>query len=394
MAGERKIMKAIIDANELPDFAARALTALCGEEGLMIKGGCAKAVLEWFLMKNGKIPLTKSLKALMDNETDLDIIFIFRAAEEKDKLKNKFNSLKEKLAGAKIELKANDIELVRNKKFLSEEKIVEKIFGTRDLTINEVLLLPAAEKGKWALYCSDVCLRDTLNGVGIITGNTKATVWYNYGRLVPTNYGLFRILRILIERKVKKIYLPQWWVDVNLEEAKKKGHTKFGAYGAILGRRYIDKPRQQETMMKYLYDLGIEKDITRFDEYIKEQEAEFQNQSNFSFEMKEDFSFEDMLEHSQKKEEKRLHSRQERKKIREECDHYIEKMACNHCRMSCQINYCIKCKFVQVIPGGQDKEADSFRYLLCNYNWRHASVYWDKNGFFPRENKAGDFFKN
>ncbi len=385
MAGERKIFKTVIDINDLPDFAGKALKALAGEENLIIKGGCVKAVFEHFLMKNGETPRTKALKALMDNETDLDLIFIFAASEERETLEEKFNLLRDKLAKENIILKGNDVEIVRNKRNLREEQLAEKIFHTRDFTINEVLLFPKPEEGKCALYCTDACYRDTLNGAGILTGNTKETVWYSHGRLVPTNYGLYRILRILIEEKVKKIYLPDWWVEINLAEAKRMERTNLGAYGLLLGKRYVDKPKRQALMMKYFDELGIEKEIADFEEYVKERERDFESHSNYSFELREKTSFQEVMDAYRAKEEKRTASQQTRKQAREDCDHYLEEMDCAYCKAGCKIKYCIKCKFTEAIPAGREKAVDSFRYLLCNYNWAHASVYWDKSGFFPRE---------
>ncbi len=382
---ERKIFKAEIAINDLPDFASKALKVLAGERNLVIKGGCAKAVFEHFLMKHGETPRTKALKALMDSETDLDLIFVFVESAEKEAMEERFASLRAKLAKENIKLKGNDIELVRNKKNLSEEFLAEKIFHTRDFTINEILLFPSLESGKCVLYCTDMCYRDTLNGIGVLTGNTSGTVWYSYGRLVPTNYGLYRMLRILIDEKVKKIYLPQWWVDINLAEAERLGHTNMGAYGLLLGKRYSDKPKRQETMMKYLNALGIEKEISDFSEYLRERERDFESRSNYSFELKEKTSFQEAMEAYQAKEEKKTSSRQSRKQERESCDHYLEEMNCAYCKAGCKIKYCIKCKFTQATPKDREKAVDSFRYLLCNYNWQSAGVYWDKAGFFPRE---------
>jgi len=63
----------------------------------MRKGG-----IRAFSNEECEVPRTKALKALMDNETDLDLIFVFSAREERDGLEEKFNELRDKLTKENI----------------------------------------------------------------------------------------------------------------------------------------------------------------------------------------------------------------------------------------------------------------------------------------------------
>lgn len=383
---ERKIFKAVIDINELPEPIGKVLKILSDEKQLVVKGGFAKAIFEWCLLRNGEKPRTNALRSLLNNNTDLDIVFIFFDKEDRDMLTEKFDAVQAKLAAGGVELLGSDVEIIRNKRHLNDDGFAEKIFSTRDLTINEVVVISSHEKDKWTLYCTDVCYRDTLNGVGVLSGNTKSTVWYSAGRMVPTNHGLFRLLKFLIDGKVKKIYLPQWWVDINISEAQRQGHNNLGAYGLLLAQKYADKPELAQKMMSYFNSLRIE-ESSDFKEYMHDQENSFQNSSNMSFDFNPDRPFKDVLQHYRDKEDKRVQKQHARRINREECDHYMEMIECDKCKMNCKIEECIKCKLIKTTPSGWDKPIDDFKRLLCNYNWKYAKVYWDKEGFFPREPK-------
>ena len=376
----RKVYEHEIKVYEMPVEIQEVMKLLDNESYLAVKGGYAKMVLGEILKQQGKNP--EAVAHPKGTYLDLDIVLTFVGTKRKnlDVLDERVAALTEKLSGIDIELNPADVETIKGN--LDNQKTIVRFLESRDLTINEVIAVPK-KNGSWTLYYTDKCYRDTLNGSGIIGANGSSVARIDAGRWIAGPYGITRLLRFLIEGKVNKIYLPQWWIDLNNKEAKKMNRENLGSYGMILCRRYEDNPHLQKKMMFYLNKLGIT-DIKNFKKYMEEQELFFQLHTNEKFSFSDDRPFIDIQKHLEKKDAERMQSYQERKKVRESCVHKTKTFVCEHCAKKCIIKKCAYCTMFEVT---HQNEIIPPNNLLCNHNFRTASVHWDKNGFFPNAGK-------
>jgi hypothetical protein len=244
------------------------------------------------------------------------------------------------------------------------------------LTINEVIFIPKLQ----TLFFTDKCLRDTINAVGILTAYNPKTLRRDCGRIIASSWGMARLIRFLTERKVKSIYLPNWWVVSNKEEAEKRGQGVLGTYSLILIERYKDNESFQWRLMKILKGLSIT-NLKKFDTFKKEQEMRFEALRGKKFILKKR-SFKQVQEELILEEEKRKKMEMEMEKKKKSCSHGKKiKFICHHCPWHCAIIKCINCGEVEIIPKGKSTPFP-LDDLFCNKNFIKADVYWDKNGFF------------
>ncbi len=387
MSLRRKIfLISSIQGEDIPEKIRGALHLLSDEEYLGVKGGFAKVVLNELLIKKRKIKHNLALKNRA-NEMDLDLVITFAGTKKKnlDRLTERYESLSEKLISLGICLKPQDVETFRGN-LSSDEKTLGSFLESRDLTINEVILIPRADK-EWVLAYTDKCYRDTINEVGILSANGKGTMRYDYGRMVAGPYGICRLIKFLIEEKVRSIYLPRWWIDRNNAEARRLNKENLGVYGMILTERYREEPKLQYALMSILYRSELT-DLKDFGIFRKEQEVFFKLQrNNEEFSFNHSRTFTQIQEHLIEKEEVRKISQSERKKAREKCKHKtMEKLKWSYRNQKYTREYmiekCTACSKVSVIPYGL-QEPVWLNRLPYNIDLKRANVYHDPSGFFP-----------
>ncbi len=380
---KRKISRIEIDEKEmmklLPKKIIKVLEVLAPTKNIIIKGGFAKAILGQILKNEKKIKKNRAIENAWEKPLDIDLILTFTGTKKKNLtlLNEKVIELKEKLKKTGFELSSRDIELIKGG--LNNERTIRKILETREMTINEVILVP--EEKQWFLYHTDKAHRDTINSVAMLTVNNPPTVRYDYGRLITSPYGTIRLIRFFIEEKVETIYLPRWWIERNNKEAEKASRPKLASYGLILVERYAEFPKLQTKLMKILNEFELT-NANNFDEYKKEQEILFQKYSGKKFKLIKETSFEQLQRALSKKQEQQMSRRRERKELRTACSHFVESFICSHCDQACTIKYCVKCSKIEITPKKEKKPLHIYE-LFCNKRFITADPYWDKQGFFP-----------
>ena len=92
----------------------------------------------------------------------------------------------------------------------------------------------------------------------MLTSGGKKLIRYDYGRMLPTNYGFFRLFRLWVEGKVEKIYLPEWWISTHFQEAERLEKERFGNYALVIAHQYKNATSQiQKRWGLVLNELGI-----------------------------------------------------------------------------------------------------------------------------------------
>lgn len=380
----RKISKIEINEKEMarlmPENIAKVFGILAQIKNILIKGGLARAVLSQILKNEKRVEKNRALDNAWEKPSDIDLILSFIGTKRKNLplLNKKVINLIEKLEKTGFELNNRDIELIKGS--FKNEKVIRKILETRDITINEVALIP--EEKRWLLYYTDKAHRDLVNSVAMLTINNPSTIRYDYGRLVASPYGIIRLTRFLIEEKVKNIYLPNWWAERNNQEAEKSGRPKLGSYGLLLAERYVNTPKLQSELIRIFNHFKLT-DSKDFNQYKKEQKQSFKKYSGKDFQLRPETSFEELQKALTKKSERHTDRRRERKELRTVCSHFIKSFICTRCHKECKIKYCIKCNKIEIIPK-KEKKAAHLYYLFCNKTFIKADRYWDKQGFYPQ----------
>jgi len=347
---------------------------ILAKENIAIKGGFAKIILGEILKSEGIIK--ENLALGFKGKTDLDLLITSPELKKEnlDLMAKKIGNLKEKFSKLDINLDEEDVELKEGD--LKDIKFITKFLESRDLTINEVIFLP----GLRTLFFTDKCLRDTTNAVGILAANKPETTKRDCGRLSASFYGMTRLIRFLVEKKVKSIYLPNWWVRSNKQESDESKRGILEAYNLILIERYKDNESLQYRFMKIMNGLSIT-NLKDFEKFKKQQEMLFEISRGKKFLLKER-SFKEAQEESLSEKEKREKIESEAIKKKKTCSHGKKiKFICNHCAWRCVIMKCLSCNLIEIIPQGKSTPFP-LDDLFCNKNFINADVYWDKNGFF------------
>lgn len=381
MSLRRKMFIVPFKKTDVPEKIRDTLCLLADEEYLGIKGGFAKIILNELLIKKTKIKHNMALNNRA-NEIDLDLVITFAGARKKNlnKLTERYESLSEKLISSGACLKPEDVETFRGN-LSSDEKALGSFLESRDITINEVVLIPRTDN-EWVLAYTSQCYRDTINATAIVGANGKGTVRYDYGRVVAGPYGICRLIRFLAEGKVRSIYLPKWWIERNNVEARRLNKENLGTYGLILTERYMNKRNLQFKLMEILNSLGLT-DLVDFGTYKREQEVFFKLQrNNEEFSFNHSRTFREIQQHRIEKEEFRKISQSERKKARENCKHTMEKLKWSYRNQEYRIEKCTACNKVSIIPYGF-QEPIWLNRLPYNVDFKRANIYHDPEGFFP-----------
>ncbi len=345
------------------------------QEDIEIMGGVAKILLGEILKNQGKIK--ENLALGYKSEVDLDIVIPFFGSrkESVDEIADKIKSLREKLSGSGFNLDEKDVKIFKGN--FENPKFIKKFLENYDLTINELVFVPRL----MTLFLTDKCLRDTINGVGILSANHQGTLRRDFGRLIASPRGMARLIRFLVEGKVKSIYLPRWWIEANKEEADRLKKGVLGTYGLLLTERYSKNEFLQIKFMEILNALSIT-DLKKFETFKNEQGLLFETERDENFEIKKR-TFQEEQEEILRKEEFKEKQKREEKIKRENCPHQeIKTLACNQCNWNCKIKKCSNCNQFEITPAG-NQNPFLIDEIFCNKNLIKADVYWDRDGFFP-----------
>ncbi|MGQ9507714.1 MAG: hypothetical protein ACUVTB_07685 [Candidatus Bathycorpusculaceae bacterium] len=366
-----------LDCSFLKEFPGKIgkVIEILAKENVGIMGGFAKILLGEILKSQGRI--MENLALGYKSEVDLDLVtpFLGPKRENIDKISKRIKELQKKLLGIGVDVDEEDVKLFEGN--FEDRESLRKFLESFDLTMNELVFIPS----QLTLFLTNKCFRDTISGVGILSANHPGTLRRDCGRIIASPRGMARLIRFLVEEKVKSIYLPHWWVESNKEEAERLGKGVLGTYGLLLAERYKDNEILQTKFMKILNDLSIT-NLKKFETFKKEQLLLFEAERGEKFEIKKR-TFKEVQEEMLEKEELKEIQKKEEKEKREECSHREKKVfTCHYCHWECKIEKCLNCDRSQITPKGWLKPAP-LDAIFCNRNLIKANVYWDKNGFFP-----------
>jgi len=369
--------KVRLNVNLLPEHLKLVLEKLKKERCLVLKGGIARLSLLETLRARGKSIKADRL-ARERGVKDLDIILVHFGTlpKSKDWLLEKEKEIREKLDEKRIVLMGEDIEPIRgtvHEDGKITEETIEKILETRDLTINEVILVP--EEGAWYIYYTQRCWRDLILGIGIINARDPKLTRRDCGRIILSSRAIYRLLKFLVEGKIEKIYFPEWQRIAHLVEMLRrqtKGELPQGAnlgrYSLIIVHKYKDSDVQiKGRWMRVLTGFGFT-EIWDFDKFAAEQKIFDSLKSNGDFQFESDLSFAQIIDRLISERAQREEARHQRKVERNECVHQFENIPCQGCSVQCLFQKCQKCtKYRMVKPTLQTLPCNR---IFLSANWR------------------------
>jgi hypothetical protein len=368
------------------------LEKLKNENDLAIRGGVARLVLLESLQAQGKkISKPRIERERTHAKQDLDVILTHNEnlSKAKEILLDRAKKIMEK--DLPIPLMEDGFEPFQGD--LANEKTIKRILATRDLTINEVILIP--RDGQWWMYYTKRAWRDALLGIGMLNARDPTLTRRDLGRIVPTSRGFYRLLRAFIEGIVEKIWLPEWQVTAHLLEMARLQSLKkipvgqnLGGYSLLIARRYKDSPVMQKRWMQVLRKLRFIT-LQSWQEFIAEQkllEALTSNKKikidlatlifNLGGEFAEEITLKEKIELLIQRNQRRKEARRERQLQRETCQHRFESIQCEGCRIRCWIQKCQKCTRV-IFPNKTE--------LPCNRIFIAGDWRTFKNSLISRE---------
>lgn len=341
--------------------------------GGALHGGIAKAMLGWILEQEQKVKVSTALKIFLESRTDVDLIMFANDIRNINLTEQKFKEWREKLAVNKIQLKPDDVAVI-------PERTALEVLKDNDLTINEVFAIPSGI-GTFTVYYTDICERDTISEVAILTSSGRMTTRMHNGERIPSHLGFFRLISAYLKGRVKAMYIPEHWINLNNAEAIRLKIENFGVYGLLLAERVGEDTKKQREMMRLLNDLNFT-DIKDFAIFKQEQELLFLHRTNGEkFMFDKNRTFRQIQEHLFQKEVEGKKAKATRDGARSTCTHQTEVLTCNDCRNRCKIVRCTKCTLVQVTPL-RSKVFVDLNTLECNRNMFNSNVYWDERGFY------------
>jgi hypothetical protein len=378
------LSQAKIEALRMPENVKKVFVFLGNEKNIGVKGGHAKLLFQVLLRQWGEIRGKQNWKAQgFDGALfDLDIILACKNMSDKalaEEEKKRVNPLIEKLQGI-IEVKGKNIEAVQTKGGnITDGNFIDSYLQGQDMTINEIIAISAGN-GSWTLYFTDKCKRDTINGAGILAAGSKNTVRWHNGMMIASQKGMIRLVQALVESKVKSIYLPQLWIDMNREEALRLHQENLGYYGFLMCQRYLKNPVLQRKLMTILKNLKIT-NISDFADFYNEQ-TNAAKLFNSDFHYNPNMTFFENQQSIKKRKGKRKESRKESKRERFNCEHkHVETSICKGCQWNCKIWKCLDCNSTKIQPKHSKFFVKNFSELLCNKNFVEGNWYWNKKGW-------------
>ena len=356
---------------QLPEFAQVALDALREEPDIAIKGGLARlCLIETLATKKMWSDVARS--KIETGIKDLDLVFLYHhtIGKDKDYLLSRFDKMENYLATKRILLKGEDVRPIKGG--IDEPTIKKILTTTADLTINECLV--ANIGGKWMIFYTPQCERDLIEGVGFLDPQ-DGHIRYSAGRVLPSNLGWARMIKFLVQEKIRQLYIPAWWPAEHLRETERQSAAFYnskglaiGLYGLSLMEKYGGENLLfQQRAVKILAALGFSP--TRDpNEFVEQQKQNLKEQGK-TFALKE-LSFGESLENTIYKQRARETKRHNRNVGKEQCEHMWEEWACDGCSPHCTLRSCALCKASETTDLPCNK-----RIMLANWPDDHDSLW-------------------
>lgn len=330
-----------------------------GQKVALVKGGNARFVLIHLLKEKGLFAdeLRYGIESCVN---DLDICLLRTDSWEKQSqmLKEAGEAIQKALAAFEVTLEPKDTEFVAANNL---PDAVRKILTSRDLTINEVILV--YENGGWFVHYTAECAEDLSAGIGFL--NPRAgLVWYVCGKVIPSPLGIARLAKYLVNGRVNKIVFPEYYRQLYLEEIGRRVEGKdlptgahklpeggsLGLYSLVLMKLYCQGNDSRRRAMRILKELGLT-DLDGPAAYIREQELLFKMYGK-DFELL-DLTWDEIIAKQKQSNEMVNNGRKIRKDARAACEHQMVPQTCPGCGNRCQIEKCTKCtqvKFKAPLP--------------------------------------------
>ncbi|MFH0987500.1 MAG: hypothetical protein V1841_01225 [Patescibacteria group bacterium] len=348
-----------LDESVLTRQTRDILDKLRDERSLIVKGGLARLALLETLVRQGK-KINPERLSIERKIEDLDLILTYTDTlpKSKDYLIGRAEEIQKTLKGLVLPLMGRDIEPAKAKQGRIDGETIERILDTRDLTINEVILVPLA--GEWWLYYTQRCWRDSICGVGMLNANDSKTIRRDPSRIVPSNRGFYRLFKFWVEGKVEMIWLPDWQIAVHLAEMLKRQEKRdlplganLGRYALVIANKYKDADiKIKSRWMTVLRKFGFT-DLGDWDTWVQEQSIMDQIRYGDDFEFESDLSFAEIIDRMIKERTQREEARRQRRIERDHCQHVFETIVCQDCNLDtqCEIQKCQKCtQYTVTIP--------------------------------------------
>jgi len=337
--------------NNLPESVKLTLKALEGRKIALVKGGTARLALLALLKSKGEFK-DEVRYGIESRVNDLDICLLRTGTWEKQAatLKEAGMALQRDLAAFDVRLEPKDTEFVSAGSFNADA--IKKILCSRDLTINEVVLV--YRDGRWCVHYTPECREDLINGVGFL--NPRAgLVWYTCGKAIPSPLGIARLIKYLVAGKINRIVFPEYYRELYLEEIARRVEGKdlplgvyklpeggsLGLYSLVLMKLYCQGNEKQRRAMLVLKGLGLT-DLDDPAAYIREQELLFQLHQETIFELN-DMDWDQVIAKQKKRNEMVNDGRKACKDARAACQHEMVPQVCPGCGHRCNIQKCTKC---------------------------------------------------
>jgi hypothetical protein len=364
---KRKILSVGINAelmNLFPENIRQALKALEGK-GVAIKGGFARYCFIEYLKGIGKF--TDMVRYEIEKKViDLDIVLLRRDSweREKDLLIARGEALQAELAKLGLIIEAKDAEIAKGRHF--DFKTIRNILATRDLTINEVLLV--WENGQWVIQYTPQCYHDIIDGVGYINPKPGHARVYR-GVWFPSPRGLARAIKFLASGKIYKIVFPevcrQFFFEEferrvkaeNLPAGVRQQYEPMEFFGLVLFKIYCTVPEIQNRAMQIMVDLGLTDGMLSVAAYVREQEL-LSKLHGTPFEMEEQ-TWGKVVQKQIDNNKNVVVGQQARKEQRGACKHEMVNYVCQGCDFHCPMKVCGKCTlsiFNPPLPCAMDLE--------------------------------------
>jgi len=365
----RKVHDEIVSANENIEVK------------FIVKGGVSRLTLLEYIIKTGK-PINDEGDKI-ENQTwrmgeereinDLDLVVLHKNTlpKSREKILEGIASIRSKTFGLGIYIDPSDIEPTRVKNLENYEETINAILLNRDLTINQNLL--EFSNGQWLLHYTPQCYRHLVEGIGMLGPKHQGILRLDAGRLLPTSYGLMRLIKFWVEGKIISINLPQRMLDAHINEMEKRDQGLLGNYGRLVAEMNRNSSSSvQERWIRALKSLGLTTSMN-FESFYLEQKKLFEknNTQKFRFYIK---TPEEVLDNEISRRKAKENKIKSRKDERDYCIHTYEEVTCRGCQLNCKYENCIHCTSyrksdkdfpcnVAIIKGHENFIGNQFRYF-------------------------------
>jgi hypothetical protein len=348
-----------ISLETTPPLFQKLLHIFSHQERVVLHGGVARFLFLLSLQSKGEIIPPQKIEQ-EEHIKDIDLVMLHERSLEKEKpnLLARLSMLQDLCSNLEVIIGADNVLTKRiPPKFLDKSivspEIIIPLVQNNDITVNQVVAVP--EETSWRIFYTNHCLRDTLLSVGMPYPQER-NVQEVFGHLILAPYGIFRLLKFLVEGKVEKIWLPSWMISLHKQQCEKSWKegtlpegSYLGRYSLILGHKYAQADSNvQERWIKTLSFFGLTKERS-FSDFIKKETALF-DVFDASVEGREKFqfserTFSDVIDTTVRRQKARSFKNIKILEQRQQCSHTyrVHKVPC---MFHCTIKQCDACQRV------------------------------------------------